>query len=552
MLAIFLLAAPAQALTPDEIALVVNSRVPEGRALAELYAAQRHISPGRIIEINVDVGPAASPAEDIPFGGYESWVAAPVRAFLTQHELTQKVTCLVTFWGVPLRIERRVLTVAEKQEQETIKDELSDTQASIARQVAAVEQSATQLDPSFRPATGGELPQLAARLNAALTTTMRGVSAIRDPAARGARFLSAISAIERLIGSARTTLVMSEPAVARLAPQPPTPQQVDSSRAALAEAEQKIGQTQAYVTTSAGRQQAREAAREALGLFGYAGVLLAQSESLRPEESESAVDSELALLWWKEYPRARWLPNPLQRRVRQAARSSPFPTLMVTRLDGPSPQIVRDIILNSIKVEQEGLKGQVVLDGRGKPATDPYGGYDQTIRNLHTLLASKTQLSITFDDKEALIPAHSLKEPIALYCGWYSLRNYSPPGPFAAGAVAFHVASFEMVSLHNPGERGWVRGLLSDGVCGTLGPVNEPYLQSFPPADEFFELLLTGKLTLAEVYWLTSPTVSWMQACVGDPLYTPYRRSPPLAAEDLPAPLRAALQPQPAHLATGP
>ena len=49
-----------------------------------------------------------------------------------------------------------------------------------------------------------------------------------------------------------------------------------------------------------------------------------------------------------------------------------------------------------------------------------------------------------------------------------------------------------------------MRGLLIDGVVGTLGPVAEPYLQSFPTADEFFPLLLTGKLTLAEVYWRTT------------------------------------------------
>ncbi len=45
-----------------------------------------------------------------------------------------------------------------------------------------------------------------------------------------------------------------------------------------------------------------------------------------------------------------------------------------------------------------------------------------------------------------------------------------------------------MMSLHDPNERGWCHNLLKDGVVGTLGPVFEPYLQSFPPADEFFPL----------------------------------------------------------------
>jgi hypothetical protein len=69
--------------------------------------------------------------------------------------------------------------------------------------------------------------------------------------------------------------------------------------------------------------------------------------------------------------------------------------------------------------------------------------------------------------------------------------------------------------------------------------VAEPYLQSFPKADEFFPLLLTGKPTLAEVYWLSTPMVSWMNACIGDPLYRPYKVNPPLDAKDLPENLRA-------------
>ena len=126
------------------------------------------------------------------------------------------------------------------------------------------------------------------------------------------------------------------------------------------------------------------------------------------------------------------------------------------------------------------------------------------------------------------------------------MRNYVPAFQFAQGAVGFHVASSELVSLRGENERGWVRGLLNDGVSATLGPVAEPYLQSFPPADEFFPLLLTGKLTLAEVYWKTTPMTSWMNTCIGDPLYTPYKVNPPLKVEDLPNPLQFALRADPA------
>ena len=147
------------------------------------------------------------------------------------------------------------------------------------------------------------------------------------------------------------------------------------------------------------------------------------------------------------------------------------------------------------------------------------------------------------------MPARSQKD-VAVYCGWYSLRNYVPGMVFTSGAVGFHIASSELVSLRTPGERGWVRGLLGDGVVATVGPVAEPYLHSFPKADEFFPLLLTGKATLAEVYWLSTPMVSWMNTCIGDPLYTPFKSNPALKVEDLPDKLQAAIRPAPAS--TGP
>jgi len=50
---------------------------------------------------------------------------------------------------------------------------------------------------------------------------------------------------------------------------------------------------------------------------------------------------------------------------------------------------------------------------------------------------------------------------------------------------------------------------------------------------------MTGKLTLAEVYWKSTPYTSWMICAIGDPLYTPYKTNPQLAVEDLPERLRA-------------
>lgn len=538
-------AAPAWALTPDQIALIVNARVPEGRALAELYAQQRHIPDGRIIEVDLDPDSPFNPAEEMPFDDYEPKVAAPIRAFLQRNNLKDRVKCLVTFWGMPLRIDSRHLTAAEEDESAQIAKQLADAQAAIVQDVVALEHSASQLDPSFQPKPGDDLRHLARRLDLAFPALVKALPGIKDPAARTALYAQILSATQRLLGNDRATLLMAQPAVALFAPHPPQSQDLAAARARVADVERQIAGLQSDSATQADRTKAQTLAKENLGLFGYAFLLSSRQDLLNTDQSESALDSELSLLWWSSYPKARWVPNPLEWRTQNGWRErhvhSP-PTLMVTRLDGPAESIVRNIILTSIKVESEGLHGQVAIDARGKTGPDPYAVYDERLRRLAALLTDKTKLQVTLDDKESLIPAHSLHD-IAIYCGWYSLRNFSSPGSFSPGAVGFHVASFELVSLRQPNEHGWVRGLLSEGVVATLGPVAEPYLQSFPPPDEFFPLLMTGRLTVAEVYWRTVPWSSWMQTCIGDPLYNPYKNDPPLAVSDLPADLRAALSP---------
>lgn len=243
-----------------------------------------------------------------------------------------------------------------------------------------------------------------------------------------------------------------------------------------------------------------------------------------------------------------WLrENPLY----YAAKKQPVgrQTYMVMRLDAPRPELVKDIINASIKTENEGLKGKVVLDSRGivpgqeKASERTLAEYDQSIRDLGELLKSKSKLALITDDAPDPLAANGADD-VALYCGWYSVRNFIDSCKFNPGAVGFHIASYELVSLHNPGETGWVAGLLNHGVVATLGPVAEPFLLAFPKPSDFFPLLLTGKLTLAEVYWRTTPMTSWMLCGIGDPLYNPYKTNPVLQVEDLPDRLqRAALMP---------
>src|SRR5215212_4566347 len=111
-----LLSVPAAALEPDQIALVVNSNVPASRELAEFYAQKRNIPAGRIVALDLPF-----PAEEMPFEQYDAAVVPAVRKFLNDNGLKDKVTCLVTFWGVPLRIGRRVPTPEESKQLEALR-----------------------------------------------------------------------------------------------------------------------------------------------------------------------------------------------------------------------------------------------------------------------------------------------------------------------------------------------------------------------------------------------------------------------------------------------
>jgi hypothetical protein len=101
------------------------------------------------------------------------------------------------------------------------------------------------------------------------------------------------------------------------------------------------------------------------------------------------------------------------------------------------------------------------------------------------------------------------------------------------GAVAYHIASSEAVSLRNPQAKFWCKNLLEKGAAATLGPVAEPYTIGFPKPAEFFGLLTTGQYTLVECYARTALLSSWMTVLVGDPLYNPFAAAPKLKPEQV-------------------
>ena len=530
LLATFIFAHLAAALEPDQILLVVNKNEPQGLRLAQFYAQKRNIPDHRIVELDL---PAT---EEIPSDVYDRQVVPVLRAFLRDQKLERKITCMVTFYGVPIRVASRVNSPQDKEELAKLQAEETALPAKIEPLVQALERVARDGDATFQPKSGVRLENLGQRADAALKHLSERLNQ-SSPADRGLLHAKVMAALEPILGPMgmlERQLKEAYAGTSRSAASRPVSQPSTQSAGMFVRFRNAVIEARERKFEPEARQRLRQLVSGNLGPFEYAKLLEAQIAYFQTENTNAAFDSELALLWW-EYPKTRWQNNPLHYGMKGPTAS---PVMMVMRLDAPEPETVKKLIIDSLTAEALGLQGSVVIDSRNLPVmsggkVDAYGQYDQTLRNLAHLLRTKAKLQVVFDEQPDVLPAGSVKN-VAVYMGWYSVNQYVAACQFNPGAVGFHLASFTMVTLRNNSGGGWVRGLLNDGIAATLGAVAEPYLQAFPTADDFFPLLFTGKLTLAEVYWKTTPMTSWMISMIGDPLYTPYKTNPALAVEDLP------------------
>lgn len=239
--------------------------------------------------------------------------------------------------------------------------------------------------------------------------------------------------------------------------------------------------------------------------------------------NEAAVDSELSLLAMRSRFISGIVTNPYFRAFSSIADFRTPEMLLVCRLDGPTPEIVRRMITDSIAAEKEGLAGFTYVDARG--LTD--GGYaegDEWLRNIATA-ARKRGSPVILDNGPDLFPVGYPMKKTALYFGWYSGEVVgalaAPNFTFERGAVAVHIHSFSAGTVRSK-SIAWVGPLLNMGVVATLGNVYEPYLSLTPNLDVFHERLRAG-FNFAESAYMSQRFLSWMTTFVGDPLYRPFR-----------------------------
>jgi uncharacterized protein (TIGR03790 family) len=257
-------------------------------------------------------------------------------------------------------------------------------------------------------------------------------------------------------------------------------------------------------------------------------------EKLRPEQRDltrngAAVDTELALLPLMDVKLP--LNGPLRNWAYGATNVDMLhPTngiLMVTRLDGPTPEIARALVDKALAAETDGLWGRAYFDLRN--TSDP--GFklgDDWIRGAAET-SRRAGFETIMDENPATFPAGFPMSQIAIYMGWYA---GDVEGPFAQpevefmpGAIAYHLHSNSGASLRST-DHFWVGPFLAKGATVTMGCVWEPYLPFTPDVSTFLSLLVTKAYTFGQAAYAGLPALSWQITIVGDPLYKPFGREP--------------------------
>ncbi len=241
--------------------------------------------------------------------------------------------------------------------------------------------------------------------------------------------------------------------------------------------------------------------------------------------TEASVDSELALL-----PRAGHFPawgplqNPVYANTNRALLHPTNGVFLVTRLDGPTPDIARRLVDKAMDAEEHGLLGHSYIDLRNI-TEGAYRTGDEWITN--TAIVSRALGFSTFvDNRPETLPDTFPLSHVAIYAGWYNDRVNGPFArpevEFQPGAIAYHLHSFSAYNLHST-DQNWAGPLLARGATATMGSVHEPYLPLTPNPAVLLATLAQLQFTLGEAGTVCQPGLSWANIVVGDPLYQPFK-----------------------------
>ncbi|HEY4417633.1 MAG TPA: TIGR03790 family protein [Verrucomicrobiae bacterium] len=248
------------------------------------------------------------------------------------------------------------------------------------------------------------------------------------------------------------------------------------------------------------------------------------------QHNEASVDSELA---WLPLVKMKVtltgpLPNLFYTCTNRTLLSPQNGILLVARLDGPTLEIANSLVDKAMEAESNGLWGRAYFDAQGYKKNDAFYLGDQWMFDGATI-CREHGLDTETDTNGETFPASYPLSQIAIYAGWYA---GGACGPFAQpkvefmpGAFAYHLHSLSADTIRSA-THNWCGPLLAKGATCTMGCVYEPYLQFTPNIAFFLQSFFNG-YTFGEAAWASQLALSWQTTVIGDPLYQPFKKSPP-------------------------
>ena len=513
------------ALSPSDIVIVYNASVPGSKGVALFYAKERDVPKANLLDIKV------TNSESISRSEFDECVIPPIRTAIKDLKKAGSTPAILLVYGIPLRVRKDIgdgfgvdfLNMVERkvEEYQNLSLRLGSRLDLLTKKQLSEHNPDT---PSKSLSTKDVLKTVGRAISNAINYLRTQDSEIQDFNTR----IELVSTLIRLTGVSPTARLAKKQFM-----EGKSSDSIFTENKTLLEWGEILKHELTRITLRGVLpEKALEEAtivRLSEGIIGELKFWERLKEGYSKKWISASVDSELTMVLAGPYQLYGWLPNPFLRmydklpNIRQIREE----TVMVGRIDGPNPTSAKRLITDAIATENTGLSGIFYIDARGLNQDgnhNAYALYDKHLINLYNIIKNNSTMEVVLDVNEELFPQGACPNA-ALYCGWYSLANYRDAFKWRTGAVGFHIASAEARTLRKPESNVWCKRMIEEGVSATLGPVAEPYLSSFPLPDLFFPLLMTGKLCLLEVYFLTIPHLSWRQVIIGDPLYTPFKKN---------------------------
>lgn len=258
---------------------------------------------------------------------------------------------------------------------------------------------------------------------------------------------------------------------------------------------------------------------------------LTESTNGLPEavrRNDACVDQEICLLpRLGHYEFIGMAVNPFGSVTNAAIMQPKNGAFIVSRLDGPTPEIAKGLVDKALEAEVKGLWGNAYIDLRDI-REGPYARGEVMITNAATA-AKRLGFETFVDNKPELFGNGYPLSQVGIYVGWYSavvVGPFAQPSvEFMPGAFAYHLHSFSAANIRSV-DQNWVGPMLAKGVTCTMGCVAEPYLDFTPHPGVFLERWGYLGMTFGEAAMTSHPALSWQTVVIGDPLYRPFRLNP--------------------------